>query len=1847
MTTFAVVLCGGSPWGFRITGGREFDEPITVSKINPNSKACNEGVKVGDVVTEINGQTTRGLSYADAQQVIKNATQQLLLRIDRGEKGPNVHLNGAVPASTAPRPHKVDTGGGGGGVGKPASRVQTAMASRPPNPHPHSYPGSYHPHTQGSQPNPGAYSQSKQGAPTSRYQGSQPQANQAAPAPFHIDSKPQPQPQPLTGKVYPHQGPHKFHPYAPKPESGERPAGSPCQEYKPQHWQGSQPQSQSFPDSNAQPHTSQGSNTQQQFYPGSNPHPQSVQGPHSQAQPYQSYNPQPQSVQGPHSQAQPYQSYNPQPQSVQSSNSQGQAFRGSNPQPQSFHGPSSPPQSVQGSNPHFQSFQGSSPKPQSFHGSTVQGESFHGLSPQDQYPQGSNPRNLQEASPPGSQQPYPPQAGPQYPTPSAWPSGPPSDTSSLWSPVGVEAEKPKYKRAISIPELSPPSSSPSHRKGSASGSVSDQSQNSLDDSNLESRWSERGPFEQRGVTSPDMWSKRPTMPTASPKPQRHSIKPLALFQTQPASGFGNQTQPASGFGIQTQPISGFGTQGSRPSPQSQSHHTWGRGAGVGGGSVSPQGGANARGMNLFRRQQEKLAQLGADVQEISVNQGGYAPRPYEPPQAYSAQSSPGGVGPFARSLSVDEGRNVPIIVQTSAPRPFRPQPHRPRRNSENADSFYHVRAAHEQAPEPQQTHFPPWSQPPQEPSHGGRNFAVGSYATLPAKSSSSSSQQQQQAPRLHPHHQQQQQQPPPATSSGGGGSAVPVSQPLSVDADQPINDFDYHIYSTLPTIKPLRSTGRRGPLDLPELEREKKFQDFSKPLWTNTEPSHPSGDDSHSDNENAVSSSDSRDTIIARSDDTRSSHTDSTTKEKRSEPKMIPVRVVHEDGGRSHRANRSPAEFESMEQPWGKRVVEGAADSFTHAPSEPFTSSHEKPPDYQVNGLKSPSFTSSKRGVWSPGVGALSPSSVKSEPVGKSFDASSPPESSLKNIPAVWKPGGSGGGAKKEFRPVRLNTNAKPAERKASQDSLPKSDYFCPSQDSLPKSDYFCPSQDSLPKSDYFCPSQDSLPKSDYFCPSQDSLPKSQKGCWSETCVCPSQDSLPKPEESYAWQPRRTSSTSDSLDGTHLPTASLKYTPMTTATTTLVSPDTKPAMSRAGSRGQRMGDHSGTNGSGGDGVFHGHKDDGEIHLPSTQSPYITLLQKSRENETQGDLNFNHIGSKKPIMVSSEGHIPRGAQYLGEKVTVDGNQQHTDTFYSMPTEEKTITTKTVEHKPVVYEGIGPVDTEGVPLAFRKNVTEENQHDWYKQMYKSLHRTDKKEEENKYRPTYKFPDDISDTKSEEDFNPYRPSYERTVKSKAADDSGYRSEPEGRHTKDLFRRHRSTSEREPREPRRNFSSGYWAPASVRSKIDVYRVQPRSIVDYEPGFSSIAFQETKTRPRSYSAHSLRERKRKKQRGTIRHRRCTGITSTPLLTYISQAGDTGKYQSSVITAPGDATLRKLFSFRVRRQHCKENIVSVRRLCHTSVVAQVLTEVVGQAHGRRLCSTSVVVQVVTEVVGQAHGRRLCPTSVVAQVVTEVVGQAHGRRLCPTSVVAQVLTEVVGQAHGRRQCPTSVVAQVLTEVVGQAHGRRRQCPTSVVAQVLTEVVGQAHGRRQCPTSVVAQVLTEVVGQAHGRRQCPTSVVAQVLTEVVGQAHGRRQCPTSVVAQVLTEVVGQAHGRRQCPTSVVAQVVTEVVGQAHGRRLCPTSVVAQVVTEVVGQAHGRRLCPTSVVEQVVTEVVGQAHGRAREGEKTLNCRAPPVFPPCPPPSSSRHAPFFDWQREEQGGWLFTRPDFLARDATEHET
>ncbi|XP_053372911.1 uncharacterized protein LOC123560267 [Mercenaria mercenaria] len=103
---------------------------------------------------------------------------------------------------------------------------------------------------------------------------------------------------------------------------------------------------------------------------------------------------------------------------------------------------------------------------------------------------------------------------------------------------------------------------------------------------------------------------------------------------------------------------------------------------------------------------------------------------------------------------------------------------------------------------------------------------------------------------------------------------------------------------------------------------------------------------------------------------------------------------------------------------------------------------------------------------------------------------------------------------------------------------------------------------------------------------------------------------------------------------------------------------------------------------------------------------------------------------------------------------------------------------------VNSGDNPASNSAVKQFFRKlplcNVEEEKQHDWYKQMYRSLHRTKKKEATNNYKPTYQWPDDgdRSDTKSVDDINPYRPSYEKPSRSVRGDiNSGYLSEPEYR--------------------------------------------------------------------------------------------------------------------------------------------------------------------------------------------------------------------------------------------------------------------------------------------------------------------------------------------------------------------------------------------------------------------------------------------------------------------------------------
>ncbi|XP_017323937.1 PDZ and LIM domain protein 2 [Ictalurus punctatus] len=80
---FTMNLAGPSPWGFRISGGRDFKKAITVSKVNPGSKAEKASLQPGDVIMEINGENTGDMLNVEAQNKIKNSTTRLQLLVER------------------------------------------------------------------------------------------------------------------------------------------------------------------------------------------------------------------------------------------------------------------------------------------------------------------------------------------------------------------------------------------------------------------------------------------------------------------------------------------------------------------------------------------------------------------------------------------------------------------------------------------------------------------------------------------------------------------------------------------------------------------------------------------------------------------------------------------------------------------------------------------------------------------------------------------------------------------------------------------------------------------------------------------------------------------------------------------------------------------------------------------------------------------------------------------------------------------------------------------------------------------------------------------------------------------------------------------------------------------------------------------------------------------------------------------------------------------------------------------------------------------------------------------------------------------------------------------------------------------------------------------------------------------------------------------------------------------------------------------------------------------------------------------------------------------------------------
>ncbi|XP_068183289.1 PDZ and LIM domain protein 1 [Antennarius striatus] len=80
-----VVMQGPGPWGFRLVGGKDFEQPLTVSRVSPGSKAAQADLCMGDMILAIDGVPTENMTHMEAQNKIKGCIEEMVLSIDRSE----------------------------------------------------------------------------------------------------------------------------------------------------------------------------------------------------------------------------------------------------------------------------------------------------------------------------------------------------------------------------------------------------------------------------------------------------------------------------------------------------------------------------------------------------------------------------------------------------------------------------------------------------------------------------------------------------------------------------------------------------------------------------------------------------------------------------------------------------------------------------------------------------------------------------------------------------------------------------------------------------------------------------------------------------------------------------------------------------------------------------------------------------------------------------------------------------------------------------------------------------------------------------------------------------------------------------------------------------------------------------------------------------------------------------------------------------------------------------------------------------------------------------------------------------------------------------------------------------------------------------------------------------------------------------------------------------------------------------------------------------------------------------------------------------------------------------------
>uniref|UniRef100_A0A3Q2VM50 PDZ domain-containing protein n=1 Tax=Haplochromis burtoni TaxID=8153 RepID=A0A3Q2VM50_HAPBU len=100
MNTYSVTLSGSPPWGFRLQGGKDFNMPLTVSRLTPGGKAAQAAIDVGDWVVAIGDANAEEMTHVEAQNKIREASGSLTLTLSRlavrhpgGDQKVSLHLS--------------------------------------------------------------------------------------------------------------------------------------------------------------------------------------------------------------------------------------------------------------------------------------------------------------------------------------------------------------------------------------------------------------------------------------------------------------------------------------------------------------------------------------------------------------------------------------------------------------------------------------------------------------------------------------------------------------------------------------------------------------------------------------------------------------------------------------------------------------------------------------------------------------------------------------------------------------------------------------------------------------------------------------------------------------------------------------------------------------------------------------------------------------------------------------------------------------------------------------------------------------------------------------------------------------------------------------------------------------------------------------------------------------------------------------------------------------------------------------------------------------------------------------------------------------------------------------------------------------------------------------------------------------------------------------------------------------------------------------------------------------------------------------------------------------------------